>query len=93
MSSIASVMIMTAPLAIDLRSPVPSYLQLAGQLRERITSGEIGPDEQLPSLTYMQQETGLAISTIRRAIDVLEAERIVYTVRGRGTYASPPTGQ
>ncbi len=89
MSSIASVMIMTSPLAIDLRSPVPSYIQLASQLRGRITSGEIGPDEPLPSLTRIQQETGLAVSTIRRAIGVLEAEGLVYTVRGRGTYAAP----
>jgi DNA-binding transcriptional regulator YhcF (GntR family) len=43
---------------IDTRSPVPSYRQLADQLRERITSGKIGPDEALPSITYLKQETG-----------------------------------
>lgn len=88
MSSVTSVMIMD-PLAIDLRSPVPSYRQLADQLRERITTGAIGPDEPLPSLTWIQQETGLAVTTIRRAIALLVGEGIAYTVPGRGTYARP----
>lgn len=88
----ASVMIMD-PLAIDLRSPVPSYQQLAAQLRERITAGEIGPDEPLPSITRIQQETGLAITTIRRAIAVLAAEGLAYTVPGRGTYAAGQPGE
>lgn len=90
MSSTVTVAIMSEPLSIDLRSPRASYLQLADQLRERITSGEIGPDQPLPSLTRIQQETGLAVSTIRRAIDVLVTEGIAYTVPGRGTYAGRP---
>lgn len=90
MSSIVSVPIMSGPLVINPRSPEPSYQQLARQLRERIASGEIGPDEPLPSLTYIQQETGLAVSTIRAGIKVLVDERIAYTVQGRGTFAGPP---
>jgi len=90
MSSVISVATMSKPLVIDLRSPVPSYMQLAAQLRERITSGEIEPDEPLPSITRLQQETGLAVTTIRRGIAVLAEEGIAYTVPGRGTYAGPP---
>ena len=92
MSSTVTVAIMSDPLAIDLRSPVPSYQQLAAQLRARITAGEIAPDEPLPSLTYIQQETGLAVTTIRRAIALLVEEGIAYTVPGRGTYASRQPG-
>lgn len=93
MSSVITVAIMSDPLAIDVRSPVPSYQQLAAQLRERIRAGEIGPDEPLPSLTYIQQETGLAVTTIRRAITVLVGEGLAYTVPGRGTYAGRPGEQ
>jgi GntR family transcriptional regulator len=75
------------PLVIDTRSPVPSYRQLADQLRDRITSKEILPEDQLPSLTAIQQETGLAVKTIRQGIAVLVAEGYAYTVPGRGTYA------
>jgi hypothetical protein len=75
-------------IAVDLRSPGPSYQQVARQLRERITSGEIGPREPLPSITRIVQETGLAVGTVRRAIDVLVKEGYAYTVPGRGTYAA-----
>jgi GntR family transcriptional regulator len=82
-------MIDMEPFVIDLRASEPSYRQLAKQLRERIESGEIGPDEQLPSLTYLKGETGLAVGTIRQAIAVLVEEGLAYTVPGRGTYATP----
>ena len=78
---------------IDLRSREPSYLQLAAVLRERIESGEIPPDEALPSITYLVQETGLAVGTVRKAIQVLADEGLVVTVPGRGSYATKPRGR
>jgi GntR family transcriptional regulator len=80
-------------LVIDLHSPEPSYQQLARQLRERITSGEIGPRELLPSITYLTGETGLAVGTVRRAIALLVDEGYAYTVPGRGTFASSGPGR
>ncbi len=77
---------------IDMRSPVPSYQQLAGQLRDAITSGEVEPDGELPSIQYMVGETGLAVGTVRRAVGVLIEEGLAYTVPGRGTYAGKPGG-
>ena len=88
MISVSSMLIME-PLAVDPRSSVPSYRQLADQLRAAITAGEIAPGEQLPSLTRIRQETGLAVGTIRHAIDVLVEEGTAYTVPGRGTFAAP----
>jgi GntR family transcriptional regulator len=76
-------------LVIDPHSDVPSYRQLADQLRARITSGEIAPREPLPSITYIRQETGLAVGTIRAAIAVLTEEGSAYVVPGRGTFAGP----
>lgn len=81
-------MITMDPLTIDLRSSEPSYRQLARQLRTAIEAGEIGPDELLPSLTRMQQETGLNVKTIRAAIKVLVDEGLAYVVPGRGTFAA-----
>ena len=76
-------------LAVDMYSAVPSYLQLAGHLREAITSGEIAPGEALPSLAAMVTETGLSMSTVQRAVRVLAGEGLVVTVPGRGIYAAP----
>jgi DNA-binding GntR family transcriptional regulator len=86
MTSMFSISIMDA-LVIDTRSPVPSYRQLADQLRERITSGQIEPDAPLPSITYIRGETGLAVGTIRQGIALLVEQGYAYTVPGRGTFA------
>ena len=40
----------------------------------------------LPSLTELTSQTGLAVGTVRRAIDILARERLVRTVPGRGTF-------
>jgi DNA-binding GntR family transcriptional regulator len=76
-------------LVIDPHGPEPSYKQLADLLRVQIESGDIGPREPLPSITYLTGETGLAVGTVRRAIAVLVEQGLAYTVPGRGTFASP----
>jgi GntR family transcriptional regulator len=65
---------------IDHAAPEHPYLQLADRLRERIRSGEI------TSLSDLTGATGLAVGTVRRAIDVLADEGLVRTVPGRGTF-------
>lgn len=75
-------------LQIDPHGSEPSYKQLAAQLRERIISGRIQPREALPSISYLTQETGLAVGTVRRAVELLISEGLVYTVPGRGTFAA-----
>jgi GntR family transcriptional regulator len=84
MASMAS--LACVAIEIDLRSREPSYLQLAAILRARIESGEIAHGEALPSITFLVQETGLAVGTVRRAIKVLADEGLVVTVPGRGSY-------
>jgi GntR family transcriptional regulator len=71
---------------IDSSSPEHAYVQLAGLLRERIESGDIAA--RLPSLTNLTAETQLAVNTVRRAIEVLERERLVRRVPGRGTFVT-----
>jgi hypothetical protein len=41
---------------------------------------------QLPSITDLTEATGLAVGTVRRAIDILVQEGLVQTVPGRGTF-------
>jgi GntR family transcriptional regulator len=74
-------------IVINTHSPEPSYQQLARQLRDAITSGQIPPREPLPSIQYLVGETGLAVNTVRRAVAVLIEGGLAYTVPGRGTYA------
>jgi GntR family transcriptional regulator len=69
---------------IDATSPEHPYLQLAELLRADIKSGKI--TSQLPSITMLTEETGLAVGTVRRAINILVKEGLVETVPGRGTF-------
>jgi GntR family transcriptional regulator len=69
---------------IDEKSSVHPYLQLAASLRLQIERGKI--QSRLPSLTTLVKGTGLAVGTVRRAIDVLVQEDLVKTVPGRGTF-------
>jgi GntR family transcriptional regulator len=71
---------------IDMRSQVPSYRQLADRIAAAIATGEYGPDDPIPSLRTLQQETGLAMATVQHAIRVLVDEGLVYAVGGRGTF-------
>lgn len=75
---------------IDFRAKTPSYQQLADLLRQAIAAGDYAPDDPIPSLKKLTQETGLSQGTVQHAIRILENEGIVYTVSGRGTYVSPP---
>jgi DNA-binding GntR family transcriptional regulator len=71
---------------IDKTSSEHPYLQLAAQLREQIISGVIA--SQLPSISTLTEQEGLAVGTVRRAVKVLAGERLVRTVPGRGTYVT-----
>lgn len=71
---------------IDARSPEHPYEQLAAQLREQIRRGEI--TSQLPSITDLTARTGLAVGTVRRAIDILVKENLIQAVPGRGTFVT-----
>lgn len=67
--------------------PVPVYRQIAGDLRRRIAAGEWQPDrDPLPSRKSISQETGAALTTVDRAMQLLRDEGLVYTVRAIGTF-------
>jgi GntR family transcriptional regulator len=70
--------------SISYDSAEPPYRQLAAILRGRIESGEI--TARLPGEKALQQEYGLALATVRKAVKVLRDEGLVRTVPGWGTY-------
>lgn len=71
---------------------MPLYEQLAAILRARIKSGEI--TSKLPSESWLQQEHGVSRGTVRRAIEILAGEGLVFTIGARGTFVgSPPEGR
>ena len=78
-------------ITIDLRSRVPIYEQLVENIRKAIISGEMKPDEQLPSVRALALELGINPNTIQKALSELERQRAIYTLKGRGSFVASNT--
>lgn len=68
----------------------PQHIQVAAGLRERITSGDLGPGEKLPSEPELAARYGVSRTTVRHAIDVIRGEGLIRTEKGRGTFVRIP---
>lgn len=73
---------------ISRDTPVPPYLQLAAIIRHRVQSGELAPGQRLPSILAMAGEYGVAVPTVRKALDLLKAEGVVVAIAGWGTFVA-----
>jgi GntR family transcriptional regulator len=73
---------------LDPKSSVPLYLQLREALLNRITHGKIAPHEKLPSERELVREFGISRMTVRRAVQDLIQEGLLYTRVGKGTFVS-----
>jgi GntR family transcriptional regulator len=66
--------------------PIPKYYQLTEILRQRITSGELKPGDQLPTEETLCSEFDLSRGTVRHAFSTLVNEGLVRREQGRGTF-------
>ncbi len=71
---------------IDHEGAVPVYRQLAAILRAQIESGELAPGRPVPSERTLTQRYGVAVGTVKKAVEVLRSEGLVHTVTGRGIF-------
>lgn len=69
--------------------PQPEYLRIAAELRRRISSGQFGPGDQLPTLPVLCAEYRVSETTIRNAINLLRNEGLVETRARAGTRVRP----
>lgn len=68
------------------------YMSVYAQLRRQITTGRLKPGDRLPSSRELAAQFGHANMTVRKAVDVLRAEGLVYTLTGLGSFVgSRPT--
>ena len=73
--------------AVDLdRSVVARYIQLASLFRRRIEAGDWPVAEQTPTVDDLAAECGVARATIRKALDMIEAEGLIDRYRAKGTF-------
>jgi len=70
----------------------PLYEQVRARLIEGISAGRWRPGEALPSEAALAASHGVAIGTIRKAVDSLVAERALVRHQGRGTFVTAHDG-
>ena len=63
-----------------------AYRNLAAQLRNAIRNGEYADGRQLPTEEQLAASYSVSRQTVRRAMQDLVSEGIIYRVAGRGTY-------
>jgi GntR family transcriptional regulator len=66
---------------------VPKYRQLLDILRNQVISGEIPPGGQIPTEDALIERYGISRGTVRKAIDQLEAEKLIRKEHGVGSFA------
>ena len=76
--------------ALDRSSFVPLYYQLQELLKEQIESGAWKPGERLPSEPELARRYGVSRVVVRQALAILEDDRQVIRVQGRGTFVADP---
>jgi DNA-binding transcriptional regulator YhcF (GntR family) len=77
---------------LDRGSELPLGVQLAWHLRAAVAAGELGEGERLPSVREMAAASGVNANTVRAVYARLEAEGIVATEHGRGTFVKGSAG-
>jgi len=66
------------------------YQVIAAELRRRIEAGELRPGERVPSTRALVRDFGVAMATATKALQVLQADRLVHASPGVGTVVGPP---
>ena len=81
-------MLKTAPF-----STRPLYLQVRDLLVARIVAGEWKPRGTLPNEVDLARELSVSPGTVRRALEEMESERLIYRRQGRGTFVADHTSE
>lgn len=68
--------------------PEPAYVTIAGEYARRIRSGELTPGVQLPSYAEIVQRHGVSDIVARKAIELLQGQGLVRSVRRRGIFVA-----
>jgi DNA-binding transcriptional regulator YhcF (GntR family) len=74
---------------LDSRSGVPTYLQLAQQVRQAVHLGILVPGDQLPTVKEVVGRLAINPNTVLKAYRELDRQGVVEGRRGQGTFVLP----
>jgi len=70
--------------------PLPIYRQIERQVIDAVLQGRLSPGDKLPSHRDLAQQLVVAPLTVKKAYDTLEAQEVIETKRGLGTFIRNP---
>jgi GntR family transcriptional regulator len=73
---------------ISLADGVPIYRQIVNQIRYQVASGQLEPDEELPTIRALALQLKVTPNTIVKAYEELEAVGLIHKRHGSGTFVS-----
>lgn len=69
---------------------LPLYHRLRDEMIEKIVNREWQPDTAIPTETDLTKTYGVAIGTVRKAVETLVADGLLERIQGRGTFVRRP---
>jgi len=75
-------------LDLDAASSVPLYRQIVDQVRRLVALGALKPGDRLPAVRDLAVQARVNRNTAARAIQALEAQGVVRTRVGQGTFVA-----
>jgi len=64
------------------------YAKIRNAMAQRIATGEWKPRAAIPNEGDLAREFGVSLGTMRKALDLLETERLITRQQGRGTFVN-----
>lgn len=74
---------------LNHKSNIPLYQQIEDHLRKSILSGNLPADTRLPASRQLARDLGVNRTTVENAYSALEADGLVFSKMGSGTYVLP----
>ncbi len=75
-------------ITLSAHNPDPMYKQLTDQIKHAIATGDLKPNEKLPSVRELSEALKISAITIKRAYLDLENEKFIYTRAGSGSFVA-----
>jgi GntR family transcriptional regulator len=75
-------------IALSPGNPDPMYKQVTDQIKDAIASGELKPNDRLPSVREFSEALKVSAITIKRAYFDLETEGYILTRAGLGSFVA-----